>query len=279
MKKLNTNNSGRMPLWQKDLDWMQKGYTEPLEALVRELGLSKDYFIITGCSPYKPSQSKMAMNAGWFWYGGKILPVRPLPATSVNQYTNPIVKLSLVHYSDPNGARAFIHADQTTENVGNVWQDDYLTPTVVERSGVVSDGVRIGVGAWTLRDILMHHTAENESDWMPGRSGELEFKRIGRMVVLRGIAPVNTNSQPVDEGFPIPLAGRATLHIPNAPGDFNIYINGNGEIVCISTVGQGEPTLTGMMYMAETPYQATDPNTIVDPSIVDNDSNPEDHNL
>jgi hypothetical protein len=275
MKELNINNTGRMPLWQKDLDWMQKGYTEPLMALVSELGLSKDYFIITGCSPYRPSQSKLAMNAGWFWYGGKILPVRPLPATSVNQYTNPMVKLSLVHYSDPNGARAFIHADQTTGNVENVWQDDYLAPTVVERSKVVQHGVLIGVGAWTLRDILMHHTAENESDWISGRSGDLEFKRIGRMVVLRGIATdVKTNFQPVDEGFPIPLAGRATLQVPNAPGDFNIYINSNGELVCQSTGGQGEPTLTGLMYMAETPYQVTDHNTITDSAVIQNSDNP-----
>lgn len=264
MKKLNTNNSGRMPLWQKDLDWMQKGYTEPLEALVGELGLSKDYFIITGCSPYMPDLSNLAMNAGWFWYNGRILPVRPLPPSDVTRFSNPVVMLTLVEYSDPLGARAFIKADQTVENVDDVWKDDYLSPSIVERNAVVH-GVRIGVGAWTLRDILAHRTEENESDWTPGQNGDLEFKRIGRQVVLRGrAANVTTSIQPVDRGFPIPLAGKAVLAIADKPGDFNIYINGQGELVCQSNGGQGEPDLTGLTYIAFSPYMATDPNTIID---------------
>ena len=269
MKRLNINNAGRMPLWQRDLDWMQKGFSEPLEALVGELGLSKSHFIITGCSPYMTSLSKLAMDAGWFWYGGRILPLRQLPATNVNQYTNPMVKLSLVHYSDPDGSRAFIRADQTTETVTDIWQDDYLMPTVAERTDALSDGILLGVGAWTLRDILLHHIAENESDWTPGRTGDLEFKRIGRMVVLRGFAAdVHTDTLPVDEGFPIPLAGIATLHIPNHPGDFYIFINGRGELVCQSTGGQGEPTLTGMTYLSETPYLSSDQNTIVSETLI-----------
>ena len=264
MKKLNINDAGRMPLWQKDLDWMQKGYTEPLMALVSELGLSKDYFIITGCSVNRPSPSMLAMPAGWFWYSGRILPVRPLPATNVAQYSNPVVKLVLVNYSDPHGARAFVRADQTIANVEDVWKDDYLSPTVVERNSVIH-GVKIGVGAWTLSDMLAHRTAENESDWIAGRNGDLEFKRIGRMVLLRGrAANVTTTVQPVDSGFPIPCAGKAVLSIASKPGDFNIYINGQGELVCQSNGGQGEPDLTGMTYIALSNYQASDPNTIID---------------
>lgn len=265
MKKLNTNNAGRMPLWQADLDWIQKGYTEPLTALVEELGLSKSYFAITGCVPYKPNIKTLAMPAGWFWWNGQILPVRELKATDVLSYTNPVVRLTRVTYTNPEGSRNFIHADLSTENVSNVWQDDYLSPTVVERSAGFTAGVRLGIGAWTLRDILMRHTAENESDWIAGHSGDLEFKRVGRLVVLKGIATnVRADTQPVDEGFPIPLGDKAILKVPDGPDDMSIYINSSGELICCSHGGQGEPVLTGLLYMAATPYQATDPNTIDD---------------
>lgn len=266
MKKLNTNNAGRMPLWQADLDWIQAGFTEPITAIVGELGLSKEYFIITGCSVYKPDKSHMAMDAGWFWWNGQILPVRALASTDIGGFTNPVVRLTKVTYTDTAGARNFILSDLSTETVSNVWQDDYLTPTVVERSAAFTAGVRLGIGAWTLRDIIQHHYSENESDWISGHSGDLYFKRVGRMVILSGIATnVSATTQPVDEGFPVPLGGLAVLHTDANTDDFLIYINGNGELICCSrTGGQGEPRLTGMMYMAATPYQATDQNTIND---------------
>lgn len=265
MKKLKTNPAGRMPLWQADLEWMQEGYTQPIEALVGELGLSNSYFVITGCVPYNPTNKTIQMPAGWFWWNGQILPVRALPATDVTTMQNPVVKLTLVQYADPNGARNFIHADLSTETVSDVWQDHYLSPSVVERSQPSVSGVRLGVGAWTLRDILMHYNVENESDWIPGESGDLEFKRVGRLVVLQGTASVGSTSQPVDEGFPPPLGGKAMLH-PDRLGSIHVYFNEQGELVCYGT-SQTLPVsleLTGMMYIAATPYQATDPNTIND---------------
>lgn len=264
MRKLNTNNAGRMPLWQKDLEFIQDGLTKPLEALVGELGCPSDYFIITGCEPYMPDNSHIAMDAGWFYYGGRILPARQLPPTSVAGFANPMVRLDKVTYSNPAGARNFIAPDQTSVPVEDVWRDDYLRPSVVEREASFDSGVRIGVGAWTLRDMLAHQ-ADAESEWTPGRSGDLEYKRVGRMVVLRGIATnVTTTYNPVDEGFPLPLGGMAILHQAANQEDFLIYINDRGELVCHSYGGQGEPTLTGMTYLAETPYRATDPNTIND---------------
>lgn len=268
MKKLNVNNAGRMPLWQDDLAWMQASYTDAIEAIVSELGLGKGYFIIKGCSPYHPSgnQKFIAMDAGWFYFGGRVLPVRALAATDITSYRIPMVRLSKVTNFDANGARNFIRPDLSTQAVANVWQDDYLQPSIVECYDVsFTGGVRLGVGAWTLSDILAHNKVDAESDWIQSRSGDLEFKCIGRMVVLRGIATDVTGTvTAVDEGLPIPLGGQANLHIPNAPGDFWIYVNGSGELICYSTGGQGEPTLTGMMYMAATPYNATDPNTIND---------------
>lgn len=263
MKKLNTNNVGRMPLWEADLDWMQAGYTEPITALVAELGLSKSYFAITGCVPYKPDIKTLAMPAGWFWWNGQILPVRELQATDVLSYTNPVVRLTKVTYTNPDGARNFIKTDLSTENVSNVWQDDYLTPTVVERSADFVSGVRLGIGAWTLRDILAHHTAENESDWIAASNGDLEYKRVGRLVVLRGLADANTaQNNPVATGLPAPLGGTVYIAVPCAP-QLPCRINSAGAMYLVSNYGE-EPSFDGIMYMAATPYQATDPNTIND---------------
>ena len=255
MKKLNTNNAGRMPLWQADLDWMQAGYTEPLTALVKELGLSKSYFAIAGCVPYKPDVKRLAMPAGWFWWNGQILPVRELQATDVQAFTNPVVRLTKVTYTNPDGARNFIHPDLSTENISNVWQDDYLAPTVVERSAGFTSGVRLGIGAWTLRDILTHYNAENESDWAFTSDGSqtLEFKRVGRIVTLRGIV----NEGVIYTGMPAPIQGETC--ISTSGGTISVQSNGT-----MRWTGTQEDRVTGAMYLAATPYQATDPNTIND---------------
>ena len=262
MKKLNTNNAGRMPLWQADLDWIQAGFTEPITAIVGELGLSKEYFIITGCSVYKPDKSHMAMDAGWFWWNGQILPVRALASTDIGGFTNPVVRLTKVTYTDTAGARNFILSDLSTETVSNVWQDDYLTPTVVERSAAFTAGVRLGIGAWALRDILAHHTAEDESDWIMTSNGDLEYKRIGRFVVLRGVADADNSYTPVTTGLPAPLGGTVYIAVPAGSGLY-CKITNDGGMVLRGTHGE-EPSFDGIMYMAATPYQATDPNTIND---------------
>ena len=267
MKTLNTNIVGRMPLWQADIDFLQQGWQEVVTAIVHELGMEKRYFVITGCVPYKPSQKFIQMPAGWVWWNGRILPVRALPATDVTSYANPVVRLASVTQNYiQDGARSFVKADLTTQQVTNVWQDDYLVPTVVERGAAFTSGIRLGIGCWTLKDMLSHSKAEAESDWISGESGDLEFKRVGRMVVLRGIATnVTTTMQAVDTGFPVPISGDAVLHLATQPDDLNIRIGSNGQLYCWSqTGGQGDPLLTGMMYMAATPYQATDPNTIND---------------
>ena len=253
-------------MWETDLDWIQAGYTEPITALVAELGLSKSYFAITGCVPYKPDIKTLAMPAGWFWWNGQILPVRALQATDVLSFTNPVVRLTKVTYTNPDGARGFIKTDLTTQQVSDVWQDDYLTPTVVERSAAFTSGVRLGIGAWTLRDIIQHHYSENESDWNVGHAGTLQYKRVGRLVVLKGTCSVDSSLQPIDEGFPAPMEGLAVLHPHVAPEDVYIAVDSQGGLISQSSA-QTIPisvNLTGMMYMAATPYQTTDPNTIND---------------
>ena len=252
MKRLEINSAGRMPLWQSDVKFIQDGFKEVIEALVGELGLSKSNFIISGCSPYKPTTKTLAMPAGWFWWGGEILPVRALATTNVTSYTNPVVRLTRTTYYNPNGAKNFIHADLTTENVANVWHDDYLTPTVVERSAAFNSGVRLGVGAWTLRDILKYNHAEAESDWMATSSKFVEFKRIGRLVVLRGIM---YNNEPVT-GFPVPV--HVEIYMATGSGTLTIY-NGTG-----TWRGEQEDRINGLTYVAASPYTIQDINTIND---------------
>lgn len=269
MKKVNVNSAGRMPLWQDDLAWMQASYTDAIEAIVSELGIGKGYFIIKGCSPYHPSgnQKFIAMDAGWFYWGGRVLPVRALSSTDITSYRNPMVRLSLVTNFDSNGARNFIKPDLSTQAVANVWQDDYLQPSIVECYGVsFTGGVRLGVGAWTLSDILAHNSQDNESDWISSETGAAQYKRVGRIVVLKGEAyNVNTGSEAVDEGFPIPLGGKAIIRVSASPDDLGIEINSSGELCCfVPSGGYGDLLLDGMTYIAATPYVATDPNTIND---------------
>lgn len=275
MKTLNTNKAGRMPLWQDDLNWMQASYKEAIEAIVGELGLAKDYFIISGCSPYNPgnNQKFIAMNAGWFWYGGEILPVRALSSTDITSYTNPMVRLTRVSYTNPDGARSFIKPDLTTQAVSNVWQDDYLQPSIVECSAVggntpvFTSGVRLGIGAWTLSDIIAHNKQDNESDWISSEEGYAQYKRIGRIVILKGEAYINGSSV-ADEGFPAPLGGRAIIRTNTGhEDDFGIVINSTGQLFCSGSFS-ADIFLDGMTYIAATPYQETDTHTINDNSIL-----------
>ncbi len=258
MKKINTNSVGRMPLWQSDLDWMQRGYTEPLEAIVQELGMPQEYFPITGCVPYKPDIKTLAMPAGWFWWNGQILPVRALQATDVLSFDNPVVRLTKITYTNPNGSRSFIKPDLSTQLVSNVWQDDYLTPTVVERDADFNSGVRLGIGAWTLRDIIAHRSEDNESDWM-NTSGSVQFKRIGRIVMLKGGIFVSSPCT----GLPQPVLDPTVVAI----SDVDKYVSIQGDTLTYHNEDSGLVLpfiLYGQTYIAATPYQPTDPNTIND---------------
>ncbi len=270
MKRLNTNNAGRMPLWQADLNWLQQAYTEPIEALLNELGMYNDYFIITGCNVriIDDGHPVIIMTPGWFYWNGQILPVRELQKTDVGNLLDPVVRLTLVSHSNPDGARNFIHADLTTVTVTDVWQDDYLQPTVVERSATFNSGVRIGEGAWRLRDILMRHIGSCESEWCETSNQYIQYKRVGKYVTIKGVfflmsAPVTGLPRP--ETYP--------LFIWMNPSDANhtMLINQNGELVYNNPNDNTIPlsfafgVLNGFTYLAKNAYiNYVDPNTIVD---------------
>lgn len=291
MKKLNTNNTGRMPIWQADLDWIQQAYTGPIEAIIRELGAvgasnSRPFFPVTGCR-VSINNGVISMSEGWFWWDGELLPVPALEATSTSGFANPAVHLSLVRHNDPNGSRNFIQADQSTELVEDVWQDDYIEPSVVERSEDLP-GLTILPGALTLHELIKRGSEDSEKEWviLSGLTApeQMAFKQIGRTVVLKGGVFLKNGDTPAATGLPAPLGGRAQLVVgkkqyvvpmlqpQNASlntedGELYVWVDSDGNLIVQQTDGDADEYvhLTGMTYIAEEPYEAAfiDRNVIV----------------
>lgn len=297
MKKLNTNNTGRMPFWQADLDWIQQAYTRPIEDIIKELGMlnastPRSFFPVTGCR-VSLNNGNISMTEGWFWWDGELLPVRALEITSTSGFTTPVVLLSLVSYNDSSGSRNFIQADQSNELVEDVWQDDYIEPSVVEGSGEQQTGIIILPGALTLYQLIKRRSEDSESDWITisGLSypESIQYKKIGRMVILSGRVFLKTDTTPVTTGLPAPLGGMANLitgkkkyiqqgqHIGHnyydnsvaTPEDGELYawINDEGDLIVQQTDGDTDElvNLTGMIYIAAEPYEVDliDTNVIV----------------
>lgn len=291
MKKLNTNNTGRMPFWQADLDWIQQAYTRPIEDIIKELGMlnastPRSFFPVTGCR-VSLNNGNISMSEGWFWWDGELLPVRALEITSTSEFTTPVVLLSLVSYNDSSGSRNFIQADQSNELVEDVWQDDYIEPSVVEGSGEQQTGIIILPGALTLYEFIKRRNEVFESEWIQieglqyGQS--LRYKRIGSTVILQGRLRITTDSTPGATGLPEPLGGSANLitgkyigeyeflHWNFAPkaGELYAYVDNNGNLV-VQQIDHDNSSddfvfLNGMTYIAAEPYQESliDMNVIV----------------
>ena len=264
MKKLNTNNAGRMPLWQKDLDFIQEAFTEPLMALIAELKHDNAVAMaITGCKVTE-TDTMISMTSGWFWWDGELLPVRELTPTNISSFTNPVVHLEKITYNNPDGARNFIHADLTSESVSDIWQDDYIQPSVVERGDTFNTGVHLLYGAQTLTDWIRYRTRDNVGSWLPTRSeinnDNVQYKRVGRMVVLKGTIYVRDGSgMPKIEGLPVPIAGKAYLTYNKITNGAVVSVDEQGCLDCISLVDDMTSyPVDGMMYMAQDPYLVDD---------------------
>ena len=274
MKKLNTNNAGRMPLWQADLDWLQDAFTEPIMALIAELKHDAAVVMpVTGCQVTKTDQT-VSMTSGWFWWDGELLPVRALPVTDTSAITYPMVHLERVTFYNTDGERNFVHADLSTETVGDVWQDDYLQPTVVERGDAsVTTGVNIHPQARTLFDWIRLRIRDDESSWHPAQSeipqDNVRYKRVGYMVLLKGSVLVRDGSaMPKVQGLPVPMSGSACLAYNELTHGAIVTIDNQGRLDCISQVsGLTNYSVDGMMYMAEEPYLFNDVITSVDTDI------------
>ena len=269
MKKLNTNNAGRMPLWQADLDWMQQSYTEIIAELFKVLGTDTPYFVVTGCQV--THADGISITGGLIWWNGELLPVRPFTSDTTQ---SPFLRLTRVSYNPEAGARNFIAPDMAPVAVADTWQDDYIQPELLTHYSPTDDGegVYIRAGALTLREIMARRIAGGESGWITVVEGTMpiHYKQIGRMVVLSGSTFSQLNSEPIATGLPIPLGGGAVLHHSCDPTDVGITINGEGGLCVEAHPEGGLPLLvglTGMMYMAAEPYNPPFPHNpfVVEP--------------
>lgn len=268
MKKLNTNNAGRMPLWQADLDWMQQSYTETIAELFKVLGMDTPYFVVTGCQV--THADGISITGGLIWWNGELLPVRPFSSDTT---PSPFLRLTRVSYNPEAGARNFIGPDMSPVAVADTWQDDYIQPELLTHYSPTDDGegVYIRAGALTLREIMARRIAGGESGWQNTQSeisaDDVQFKRIGRMVVLKGTVLVRDGSAtPMVEGLPVPLTPTYLVYSELTHG-VTVSVNAQGKLNCVSVIDLATYRVDGMMYMAAEPYNPPFPNNpfVVEP--------------
>lgn len=184
MKKLSITQNSRMPFWWRDLEYMMESSSEVFESILKGLSLGTKDFIISGCAVTATS-SKVSMTGGWCYYGGEILPVLPMSATS---YTgNPKIKLTKETRYDHDGDRIITLSGST--GVSQVYKDDCLSPSLVS----VSDSYRlaIGPGAWNLGERITNAAKQVDSDTVEATVitaglGSVRYRQVGGVVQLFG---------------------------------------------------------------------------------------------
>lgn len=181
MKRLNINSIGRMPLLQKDLEFMTEDITKFIKDIAYELGMKEKYFVITGCR-FTIKGDSLSMTPGWAYYNGEILPVKGLDNVNVSSIDGEkYVRLVKVNYYNPEGARKFRKMDDTEEIVTDVWCDDYLNP-VVGGNYLINDFV-IRQDPWTLKDYV-RKGLNDDSGW--NVNDIVSWRKVGNVVFLTG---------------------------------------------------------------------------------------------
>ena len=127
MKKLKTYPSTLMPIWQKDLDFLQDGIKESFAACLASLGLGKDCFVIYGCTIIDNGVN-ISMLPGWAYWNGEILPVRALNATPHAAGTVKI-KLTRIEAYNRDGVKSITAGDNSVTN-RDTYREDYLQPSL-----------------------------------------------------------------------------------------------------------------------------------------------------
>ena len=96
MKKLNLTPGTRIPLWGKDILFMQDSEREAFAAVLNGLVLDRQNYLVCGCDiTVNDNTHKVSMTSGWCFYQGELLPVKALQATSFTG-NRPLVKLTKV---------------------------------------------------------------------------------------------------------------------------------------------------------------------------------------
>lgn len=255
MKKLNINSIGRMPLMQKDLEWMTQDLTSVLQDVIHEIGLDTNYFIITGCQISIEGDS-LSMTPGWAYYDGEILPVRGLENVDVSSILgDKYVKLVRTEYDNPDGARRFRKADETDVVVDDVWQDDYLNPVVTGTSAV--SGFFIRQNPWTLADRL-RKGINDDSGWI--QSGVVSYRKVGNMVFLNGTYFDDAVGYEDHTLAMVPSPSVECVFPCVGSGVTSVRISRSGNLLVSGSVG-ARYSFSHIVYVCDSKYARQDSNT------------------
>lgn len=206
MKKLLSIEHSLLPIWQKDMDFLQKGITESFASFLKAFGFGLKRYIISGCNITDDGQ-RISMSPGWAYWEGEILPVRPLAVTG---HDSGGVKIKLTRQTayDPDGVKT-VTAGSLVSNV-NTYQDDYLEPEIIEESLTVqSYDLAIEEGFWDVATRIKHHAQILDTGNRPliSQYGDVSYRRIGGVVQIFGTLLADTTGGFVNEvvsGLPRP---------------------------------------------------------------------------
>lgn len=185
MKKLLSIRNSLLPIWQKDMDFLQQGVAESFASFLQSFGFGKERYIISGCG-ITDTGRRISMQPGWAFWEGEILPVRSLPVTD---HDSGSVKIKLTRQTgyNPDGVKT-VTAGNIVSNV-NTYQDDYLNPEVIEESLTTqSYDLAIEEGFWDIATRIKHHAQILDTGIRPLSSqyGDVSYRRIGGVVQLFG---------------------------------------------------------------------------------------------
>ncbi len=271
MKKLNISNVGRMPLLQKDLEFMTEDYRTFLQDMIGMLGFDNDCFIISGCR-INDSDGKLSMTSGWAYYQGEILPVKELKEGNIQSQNNIYVKLNKKTHFDPSGSRMFQKYDGSSTYIQNIWQDNYLNPEVVYSAE--SPGFYIQKDPWTLLERIQQATTIHDSGWQKVQlkkegEGFLFYRCLGNMVYLFGSWISSAESEPEDNvvlcNLPAPEYDAVFPTLKNETGSEYIVISTNGELKLTHVRPEVMYGFSYVFYFCKEKYIKNDSKTIYVP--------------
>jgi hypothetical protein len=217
MNKIKTYENSLVPIWQKDIDFMQDGIREALAALCTSLGLGRDHYIISGCAISDNGQNIM-MQSGWAYWNGDILPVRALPTTA-HASGSPKIKLTRVTAYDAEGVKTITTGNIVTNS--DTYQCDYLQPSLVA-TGETYD-LAIEEGFWDMATRIMNRSMLVDSGVTEISGSGVNYRRIGGTVQLLGTLfndALTGFSGQVLSGLPRPASDLRLPTMPEATGSY-----------------------------------------------------------
>lgn len=185
MKRIISYRNARIPLFFKDLQYLGESTEEVFDAVLRPLrGRTEDY-ILCGCE-ITVAGNKVAMESGWAYYRGSILPVRRLAPTT---YTGdiPIIKLIMITDYDHSGDRNVVITGNSQIRLHNAYQEAFLKPELSDPLSVI-ENYRLAVkpGFWNLKKRIANLSEAYDTGLVATPYPDLSYRQIGGVVQLTG---------------------------------------------------------------------------------------------